>query len=445
MLRRLRAAGHEAYFAGGAVRDLLLGLEPHDYDVATSARPAEVTGLFRGAVAVGAHFGVVLVRKEGVAVEVATFRADGAYGDGRHPDSVRFASAAEDVARRDFTVNGLLYDPEGARVIDLVGGEADLRAGLLRAIGDPRARFAEDHLRLLRAVRFAAHLGFRIEEGTWEAARALAPEAARVSAERVRDELLKMLTGPRPHLALGLLERSGLLAVLLPEVAALAGVEQPPEHHPEGDALVHTRLVLERLDLPADAPAWRREALALAALLHDVGKASTQLRQKGPGGERIRFPGHPEVGARLAGDIAARLRLSRAQTELLTSLVAEHDQILQVPAMRRSTRLRFLRRPHLEELLALHRADRLAASGDLSLWEACRAERDALGEEVLRPCRLLTGDAVIALGVPRGPAVGQAIVALEDAQLEGKITTREEAEAFLAALLPDLLARKESP
>ncbi|MDY0004673.1 MAG: CCA tRNA nucleotidyltransferase [Polyangia bacterium] len=433
VLGRLRAAGHEAYFAGGAVRDLLLGASPHDYDVATSARPEEVTGLFPGAVEVGAHFGVVLVRVGETTVEVATFRSDGAYDDGRHPSEVRFASAGEDVERRDFTVNGLLLDPESEQVIDLVGGRADLEAGLIRAIGEPRARFSEDHLRLLRALRFAAHLGFRIEETTWAAICALAHEAARVSGERVRDELLKMLCGPRPRLALELLHSSGLLSVLLPEVAALDGVEQPPDHHPEGHALLHTGLVLERLELDPGAPAWRREALCLAALLHDVGKAVTQKVEDGPGGKRIRFPGHPESGAAMAGEIARRLRLSRAQTELLVALVAEHDQILQVPRMRRSTRLRFLRRPHIAELLRLHRADRLASSGDLSLWEACRSELAGLAEETLRPPRLLPGDALIALGVPRGPAVGRALEALEDAQLEGLVRSREEAEAWLRA------------
>lgn len=431
VLGRLRSAGYQAYFAGGAVRDLLLGDQPQDYDVATSARPEEVSALFQSTVMVGAHFGVVVVILGKEKVEVATFRTDGEYRDGRHPETVAYSSALEDVRRRDFTVNGLLYDPETGEVLDEVGGEADLRAGQIRCIGDPVARFREDRLRLLRAVRFATRLDFRIETETWSALVQLAPEVIGVSGERIRDELLKMLLGPRPHLAMRLLVESGLCEAILPEVARLAGVEQPPRHHPEGDALEHTLLVIEHLVLQGDSPGWRLEALALAALLHDVGKADTLRRDAAPDGERIRFHGHAQLGARMAEAVAQRLRMSRQQVSLVSTLVLEHDQFLQVPSMGRATFLRFLGRDHFHELLALHAADRRAASGDLSIHDHCLQELACLGEKNLRPARLLDGHEVIAFGVPPGPGVGKALRALEDAQLEGQVATREEAEAWL--------------
>jgi len=437
VLMTLRQAGHEALFAGGAVRDLLRGEPPHDYDVATSARPEQVLDLFPHTVAVGAHFGVVVVRYGGHDVEVATFRSEGGYADGRHPTRVVYSSARQDVLRRDFTINGLLYDPVTDRVIDYVGGQADLEAGRLRCIGEPDARFAEDRLRMLRAVRFAVRFDLTVDPDTWAAVQAHASEIGAVSAERIRDELLKMLTGPRPALALVRLQESGLLAAILPEVEALRGVTQPEAFHPEGDVFEHTRRVLKHLVPPADAPPWRVEALFVAALLHDVGKPATWKKT-----DRVRFHGHAAVGADLADDITERLRLSRRQRTRVRALVADHARFLDVRKMRTATRLRFLRQEHLEDGLALHRADRLAGSGDLTDWQFCREELERLSEQQLRPAPLLDGHRLIALGAPRGPAVGRLLRALEDAQLEGQLTTVEAAEAWVS----EALARqKEEP
>jgi len=430
VVRTLREAGHEALFAGGAVRDLLLELTPSDYDVATSARPEQVVELFSHTVTVGAQFGVVVVRTQGHAVEVATFRSEEAYLDGRHPERVVYSTAEQDVRRRDFTINGLLYDPLRERVIDHVEGQADLRARRLRCIGDPQERFAEDRLRMLRAIRFAVRFALRIDPATWTALQRQAAEIVTVSAERVRDELLRMLAGPRPQQAVQLLQRAGLLAPVLPEVEALRGVEQPARYHPEGDVFTHTLLLLEHLVPPAKSPPWAREALWLAALLHDVGKPETLERDPEP-----RFPRHARVGAAMAEQIARRLRLSRRQVSRVRDLVAQHTRFFDVQKMRPARRLRLLRQPHIEDLLALHRADRLAGSKDLSTWRFCRQELARLPPERLRPPPLLDGHRLLALGVPRGPQVGQMVRRLEDAQLEGRVHTEAEAEAFVRAAL----------
>jgi poly(A) polymerase len=435
VLGALRRAGHEAYFAGGSVRDLVMGRPPHDYDIATSARPEAVMDLFPRTVAVGASFGVVIVLHSGYELEVATFRADGVYLDGRHPQTVRFSTAAEDVARRDFTINGLLYDPEADRVIDHVGGQADIAAGVVRCIGEPRARFSEDRLRLLRAVRFAVRFGFEIEPATWQALRDLAPTIHGVSAERIRDELLKMLTGPGPDRALRLLDDAGLLAEVLPEVAALKGVDQPPQLHPEGDVFEHTARALAALEppaLPAGQQPWETEALWLATLLHDVGKPATRTET-----DRIHFYGHAAAGARLAGEICRRLRLSTNHVERTAALVAGHMRFLGVERMRPAKRLRFLRLDYIEDLLALHRADRLAGGGDLQQHDYCRAQLASLAPEQLRPPRLLDGHDLQARGVAPGPRLGALLTELEDAQLEGEVSTRDEAEAWLARRLLD--------
>jgi len=425
----LRRAGHEAYFAGGSVRDLVMSQTPHDYDIATSARPEEVMALFPRTVAVGLSFGVVIVLHGGHELEVATFRADGAYVDGRHPTSVRFSSAAEDVARRDFTINGLLYDPETGQVVDHVGGQADIAARLVRCIGDPMARFGEDRLRMIRAVRFAVRFDFEMDPATWEALCRLAPAIGKVSAERIRDELLKMLTGPTPDRALRLLDASGLLAEILPEVAACKGVDQPPDYHPEGDVFEHTARALAALEPPPTQgrQGWETEALWLATLLHDVGKPPTMTVT-----DRIHFKGHAAVGARLAEGICRRLRLSTHHVQRTHDLVAAHMRFLDVRRMRKAKRIRFLRLDYIDDLLALHRADRLAGEGDLGQYDYCRAHLADLAPDQLRPPALLDGHDLQKRGVAPGPRLGALLRDLEDAQLDGEVTTRTEAEAWLA-------------
>lgn len=417
----LREAGHEAYFAGGCVRDALLRRSPKDYDVATSARPSEVERLFTRTVGVGKAFGVVRVREGGAEIEVATFRVDGPYRDGRRPSSVRFCGAEEDAKRRDFTVNGLFYDPARKRVVDFVGGRTDLRRKVLRAIGDPRARFREDHLRMLRAVRFAAALGFRIEAATWRAVVAMAPKIRRVSAERVRDELTKLLISPRPGLGLKLLARSGLLARVLPEVERMRGVGQPRAFHPEGDVFVHTVAALDGL------PRKSSVRLAWATLLHDVGKPPTFERSTKKGVRRIRFPEHARVGARMADRILRRLRFSNDDREAIMAIVANHMTFKDVPEMRLSTIKRLLARPTFEEELAMHRADCLACHGKLGNVRILRGWQKRLAEEEIRPVRLITGKDLIALGLKPGPLFGRILAKLEEAQLDGRVKDREEA------------------
>ena len=418
VVARLKDCGHDAWIAGGAVRDHLLGREPHDVDVATSARPEEVAALWPDAHLVGASFGVVRVPVLEGTVEVATFRREGVYLDGRRPSEVQFGSLEDDAHRRDFTVNGLYLDPASGEVRDLVGGVADLKARRLRAIGDAEARFREDRLRLLRAVRLAAQLDFEIEERTRSALGALAALAADVAAERTRDELERLLTGPGAAKGLRLLHETGLLRVLLPEVAAMDGVEQPPEYHPEGDVLVHTMLLFEHLERPSPE-------LAIAALLHDVGKPPTLERSQGA----VRFPAHAKVGAEMTDEICRRLRLSNDAREHVVTLVASHMRFLDVQRMKASTLKRFLREPRFDDHLALHRADCLASHGRLDNWEFVRRARDEFGEEALRPARLVSGGDLLALGWSAGPELGAELKRLEELQLEGSISTREEALA----------------
>ncbi len=425
VVSELRAAGHQAFLVGGCVRDLLLGMAPKDFDVATDAHPDRIMDLFPRSGQVGAHFGVVLVRDAQAQVEVATFRRDLDYTDGRRPDGVEFESdPRQDVLRRDFTINGLLMDPESGAVLDLVGGRADLEKRLVRAIGDPGARFREDHLRLLRAVRFAARLGFQIESATFEAIRRHRSLIARVSAERIRDELVRILTegGARPGFEM--LDSTGLLSVLLPELAAMKGVAQPPQYHPEGDVWVHTLMLLGNLDHPTPT-------LALGALLHDVGKPPT-FRVA----DRIRFDGHAEEGVKLAHDILTRLRFSREDTEQVEALVANHMKFKDVPRMKESTLKRFLRLPEFEEHLELHRLDCLASHGDLKTYETVRQKRAECPEEQLRPPRLLTGDDLVAAGYRPGPRFSEMLNWAEDAQLEGLVHTTEEALALVRRKFP---------
>lgn len=441
---RLRSRGYDAYFAGGCVRDMLLGREPKDFDVATSARPDVVLDLFPRTFAVGAHFGVVLVADEartheGVGVEivteVATFRSDGVYSDGRRPDEVRFSdSAEEDVVRRDFTINGMLLDPQalaesgdiGSAVLDYVGGREDLAAGVVRAIGDANRRFTEDKLRMLRAVRFAARFGFVIDTVTEAAMRAQAAAIDQVSRERVRDELTRMLTEGHAHRAFELLDRTGLLQEVLPEITRLHGVEQPPEYHPEGDVWVHTMLLLEKL--PADASA----TLAWGALLHDVGKPATFERAA----DRIRFSGHVEVGMRIAESICRRLRFSTEDTEQIVSLVENHMRFGDVMQMKESTLKRFFRLPRFPEHLQLHWLDCMASCEDLKFYHFAQERYESLPAEVVKPPLLVTGADLIAAGYRPGPGFKEMLALAEDAQLEGRIATREQGLALVRTAYP---------
>ena len=442
VMERLRAAGYEAYLAGGCVRDLLLGRAPKDFDVATTATPDIVLSMFERTFAVGAHFGVVLVAsgdEDGyTTTEVATFRSDGAYSDGRHPDAVKYTtSAEEDVKRRDFTINGLLLDAQRAAgsfdnpaqlreaVIDFVGGLEDLQAGVIRAIGQPEERFEEDHLRMLRAIRFAARFEFDIEAATKRALRSLAPKIAAVSRERVRDELTRMLTEGHARRAFELLDETGLLAEVLPEVAHMKGVEQPPQYHPEGDVWIHTLGLLGQLEAGCSM------TLAWGALLHDVGKPPTFRRAP----DRIRFDGHVDVGMAIAAEILRRFRFSNEETRQTLALVENHMRFADTERMKASTLKRFFRLPAFDEHLALHRMDCLAGSGNLDHWKFTRERWLAMPEETVRPTPLLTGRDLIAEGYPPGPAFKRTLRAVEDAQLEGTITTKEEALRLAIELL----------
>jgi poly(A) polymerase len=480
IIAALRAEGHQAYLAGGCVRDLLLGREPKDYDVATSATPDIVLNLFPRTFAVGAHFGVVLVASESqyepvssegsraaeYITEVATFRSDGAYSDGRHPDTVRYTgSAEEDVRRRDFTVNGLLLDadrlfPQGLKprpiaalaarlksctdtapiqsnlseqfhenlrtaVIDHVGGLVDLEAGIIRAIGQPAERFEEDHLRMLRAVRFASRFGFQIDAPTAAAISRSAAKINLVSRERVRDELTKMLTEGHARRAFELLDETGLLAEVLPEVARMKGVEQPPQFHPEGDVWTHTLLLLAQLE--SGCPL----TLAWGALLHDVGKPPTFTRA-----DRIRFNGHADVGVAIAAAICRRFRFSNDESSQIISLVANHMRFADAHNMKASTLKRFFRLEDFPQHLELHRMDCMASGGNLDHWNFVRQRYESMPEETVRPTPLVTGHELIAAGYHPGAAFKQMLRAVEDAQLEGIITTPSEALSWLRDRFP---------
>jgi poly(A) polymerase len=425
IIRALRARNRSAYLVGGCVRDLLLGFEPLDYDVATDAIPSEVLAIYPHARQVGAHFGVVLVVEDGASVEVATFRSDGVYEDGRRPSHVRFESdAKQDVLRRDFTINALLLDPETNEIIDHVGGRKDIENGIIRAIGDPEGRFREDHLRMLRAVRFAARLNFTIESSTEAALVRLYPLIRDVSAERVRDEIVRILTEGGARHGFELLNRTGLLRMVLPEVAAMKGVEQPPEFHPEGDVWTHTLIMLENL------PRGVSPTLALGVLLHDVGKPGT-FRVA----DRIRFDGHVELGVELTRQILTRLRFSHDEIEQVEALVDNHMRFKDTPNMKESTLKRFLRLDRFDEHLELHRLDCTSSHGYLDNWEFVRSKREELGQEQIKPPRLITGADLLAAGYKAGPEFGRVLRAVEDAQLEGRIKSKEEALALARELL----------
>jgi poly(A) polymerase len=425
ILKRLRVEGFQAFLVGGCVRDLVMGFVPKDYDISTDATPEQVVRLFPQSLTVGAQFGVVIVPRAEGNVEVATFRSDGRYADGRHPNEVRYTKTPQqDVLRRDFTMNGLLYDPLEERVLDYVGGQADIHARRVRAIGDPYERFSEDRLRMLRAVRFATRLGFTLDAETEEAIKKQAAEIGQVSAERARDEILKILTEGRARQGFELLDATGLLQELLPEIKRLQGVAQPAEFHPEGDVWVHTMMMLEGLRSPTPT-------LALGVLLHDVGKPPTfSIR------ERIRFDNHVEVGAKMAEEICGRLRLSLRETERVIELVRHHLRFKDFPRMRRSTQLRFLRLPGFPEHLELHRLDCLASHGDLSTYEMAKRVLEETPPEEIRPAPLLRGDDLIARGYTPGPLFKEILQAVEDAQLEGKIHTPAEALSLVVDRFP---------
>ena len=444
IIQTLRQQGFQAYLVGGCVRDLLLKREPADYDIATNATPAQVMEIFPDTYAVGAQFGVVLVPlpeeqsgsdenilQKAHAVEVATFRSDLGYSDGRRPNGVRFSQdAREDVLRRDFTVNGMLLDPfvggTGGEVLDFVGGREDLKAGIIRTIGDPKQRFAEDKLRMLRAVRFAARFEYAIEAETLAAIRHLARDIQVVSRERVRDELTKMLTEGHARRAFLLLDESGLLKEVLPEISAMKEVEQPHEFHPEGDVFVHTLLLLENLPYPCSA------ALAWGALLHDVGKPATF--RVAP--DRIRFDGHVDVGVKIAEEICRRLRFSSDDTERVLALVGNHMRFGHVTRMKESTLKKFLRRPGFDEHLALHRADSLASHGNLSTYRLIQKKLAEIPPAEIRPAALVTGDDLIAAGYEPGPRFREILEAVEDAQLEGRLLSRDQALEFVEREFP---------
>ncbi|MFA7343773.1 MAG: CCA tRNA nucleotidyltransferase [Terrimicrobiaceae bacterium] len=424
IVRRLREAGHEAYFAGGCVRDRLLGRVAHDIDVATSAHPEEVQKLFARTVAVGAQFGVIVVLEDGGEFQVATFRADGVYLDGRRPESVTFTTAEGDARRRDFTANGLFFDPVDGKILDFVGGETDLKAGIIRCIGEPSDRFREDKLRLLRGVRFAATLGFQIEPSTWAALRAMARSITVVSAERIRDELVKIFVHPSRVGGFDLLDESGLLEVLLPEVAVMKGCEQPPEFHPEGDVFVHTRLMLSLLPETVSVP------LVFSVLFHDIGKPPSSRRDETG---RIRFNGHESLGAAMAGKIFERLRFSNAQTEATVAAVRNHMAFKDVQHMRVATLKRFLARPTIDDEMELHRVDCLGSHGLVDNYDFLLTKREEFSREPLIPPPLVTGRDLILLGWKPGPPFKRILDAVQVRQLEGALTSRAEAMEWVAS------------
>ena len=414
VVRRLAEAGHQAVYAGGCVRDALLHRPYPDVDIATSATPEQVQAIFpKASDPQGKAFGVIRLKQGDHLFEIATFRVDGPYLDGRRPSSVTFTTAEEDAKRRDFTVNGMFFDPLKQRVLDFVQGQGDLKAKTIRAIGEPSARFTEDRLRLFRAIRFAVQLGFQIESKTWNAIVELAPESKNLAPERIRDELIKIFTSPDPARGLDLLHDSGLVAVWLPELLEMRGCAQSPEHHPEGDVWVHTRLLLTHLKNPTPV-------LAFSALLHDVGKPRTSRTE--PSG-RIRFFGHEGVGARMAEEILRRLRFSNDDVGAVVACIANHMAFKDAPQMRVSTLKRLLARPTFEEELELHRVDCTASHGDLNIHRFLAAKKAEFSKEEIKPKPLVTGHDLQEIGPP-GPKIGEILHQLMDEQLEGKFSDR---------------------
>ena len=418
LARRLRENGHLAYFAGGCVRDLLRGETPKDIDIATDARPESVQRIFPRTYAVGAHFGVIVVLEDGFQFEVATFRSDGAYLDGRRPSEVHFATAPEDAARRDFTINGMFFDPEKDAVIDLVGGRADLQARLIRAIGDPEKRFTEDRLRMLRAVRFATVLDYEIESATWAALERSAAAISEISAERIREELVRIFLSPRRPRGWDLLEASGLMRTILPEVEAMKGCEQPPQFHPEGDVFKHTRIMLDLLPNDASLP------LVFSVLFHDIGKPPTSSVDENG---RIRFNGHDRIGAEMTEAVMQRLRFSRAEIDATVEAVRQHMVFKDVPRMRIAKLKRFMARPTFADELELHRVDCASSHRMMENYDFLLQKREEFAHEPIIPPPLVRGDDLLALGLKPGPKIGEILEAVETRQLEGALTSHEQA------------------
>lgn len=432
LVRRLRESGFIAYFAGGCVRDALLRKQPKDIDIATDAEPDDVQKLFARTVAVGAKFGVVRVLEGGFEFEVATFRSDGVYLDGRRPVSVTFSSPEEDAKRRDFTINGMFYDPVADQVVDFVDGKSDLEHRLVRAIGDPNERFSEDHLRLLRAVRFAAGLDFEIEPATWKAVTEKAHQIRNVSHERIRDELMKIMADPHRVRGLDLLDQSGLLKNILPEVSQMHGCEQPPQFHPEGDVYVHTRLMLSLL--PADVS----PLLALSVLLHDIGKPVTYSFDEVD--QRIRFNGHDQVGADMAVEIMTRFRFSNEEIDTVVEAIRNHMVFKDTPNMRPAKLRRFMGRQNFPLELELHRVDCLGSHGDLQTYDLLVNKQKEFESEPIIPPPLVTGRDLIALGLKPGPRFGEILEAVQTSQLDGEIKDRAGALRLLQTLEPSIPA-----
>lgn len=420
VLRELHQAGHEAWLVGGGVRDLLLGRDPKDFDIATEVRPEALVSIFPGSNMVGARFGVFIVRRNNHHVEVATFREEGEYQDRRRPDMVRFSTLENDARRRDFTVNALYYNPASGELRDLSGGVEDIRGRTLRTVGNPEQRFREDSLRVLRGLRFAANLGFEIEPSTWSAIKIAAPQLQQLSAERIRDELLGGLSGGNAGRFLQLLDDSGALEMVVPEVSLLNGCAQPPEFHPEGDVFAHTKLLLEHM------PAGVSPELAMAVLLHDIAKPATQTFE-----DRIRFNGHDKLGAVMAEEITRRLRFSNSQIEKVSSMIRRHMQFINLPNMRKAKLKRFLSEPTIDDELELHRLDCLASHGDLSTYHMARQNLSEFREEEARgaamPTPLITGRDLIDAGMQPGPNFSRILTAVYDEQLDGTITDKSEA------------------
>src|SRR5881392_1626034 len=415
---RLREDSYIAYFAGGCVRDMVRGLAPKDYDIATDARPEVVQKLFQRTYAVGAHFGVIIVLENDFQFEVATFRSDEAYIDGRHPSAVHFSSPEEDARRRDFTINGMFYDPVAEEVIDLVGGRADIAAKLVRAIGDPAQRFAEDRLRMLRAVRFATVLDYEIDKQTWDALLASAPSINQISAERIRDELVRIFLSPNRVRGWDLLDSSGLMGAILPELEAMKGVLQPEQFHPEGDVFVHTRLMLQLLPKQVSVP------LVFAVLFHDVAKPRTATVDETG---RIRFNEHDRIGAEMSEAIMRRLRFSGAEIEATVEMVRQHMVFKDVPKMRVARLKRFMARPTFNDELELHRVDCESSHRMLDNYKFLQRKKEEFANEPIIPPALVSGDDLIAMGMKPGPQFGEILEAVETRQLEGFLRSREDA------------------
>lgn len=419
IVKTLKKEGFEAYFVGGCVRDLVMALTPKDYDVATSATPDQIIKLFPKTIEIGKSFGVITVITNQHPFEVATFRSEGPYSDGRRPDKITFTTAKEDVERRDFTINGLLYDPETDKVIDYVDGKKDIKQKVIRTIGDPDRRFEEDKLRMLRAIKFASRFKFNIDKETWNAIQKHSKEINKISAERIRQELIGILTGGNAREGFELLDQSGLLKEILPEISNLKGVEQPPEFHPEGDVWIHTMMMLEMLQNPS-------QELALAVLLHDVGKPDTFAIK-----ERIRFDGHDKLGAEMAETILKRLKCSNETIERVKELIAQHLKFKDAPKMRTSRLKRFLRQDHFDEHLELHRLDCKSSHRNLELYEFCKQKLQEIPPEVIKPPKLITGKDLLDLGFKPGPIFSQILNEIETEQLEGHLQNKDAALEYV--------------